>query len=83
MPWQYQKSWLQPCNATEYGKGRAVPLQRRKEGEAVRIGIDADLDCILDPQQRPAVCFCEKCGGEIYGDGICLRCERRRQAEDE
>ena len=49
----------------------------------MRIGIDTDLDCVLDPQQRPAVCFCEKCGGEIYGDGICLRCERRRQAEDE
>ena len=30
-----------------------------------------------DEQDKAPVCYCEICGGEIYGDGICLRCERR------
>ena len=49
----------------------------------MRIGINVDLDYILDPQQQQPLCFCPECGGEIYGDGICLRCERRRQEEDD
>ncbi len=33
-----------------------------------------------DPQQRPPAAFCRRCGGELYGPGLCcLRCERRRE----
>lgn len=41
------------------------------------IGINPDNDYLFDPQQSRPSGFCEACGGEIYGDGICLRCERR------
>ena len=40
------------------------------------IGINPDFDYLYDPQQRKAS-VCECCGGAIYGDSICLRCERR------
>lgn len=34
----------------------------------------------LDPQAAKPLCFCPICGGEIYTqEGICLRCERRKQ----
>ena len=32
-----------------------------------------------DPQRTPALFFCPICGGERYGVGQCLRCERRRK----
>lgn len=41
------------------------------------IGIDADLDYLLDPQQAKPICFCKNCGREIYSAGkdLCERCE--------
>lgn len=34
-----------------------------------------------DEQLREPVEYCEICGCEIYGDGICLRCERRKEMD--
>lgn len=34
-----------------------------------------------DDQLREPAEYCEICGGEIYGDGICLRCERRKEMD--
>ena len=31
-----------------------------------------------DPQQQPPLGYCRICGGEVYRDGFCGRCERRR-----
>ena len=31
----------------------------------------------FDPLQKPALYLCPRCGGEVYGSGGCLRCERR------
>ena len=35
-----------------------------------------------DEQLRRPIAYCEVCGGEIYGEGGCLRCQRRRVAAD-
>lgn len=32
------------------------------------IGFNPDFDYLLDPQQIQPTGFCERCGGEIYGD---------------
>ena len=41
-----------------------------------RIGVNADLDYLLDPQMAKPAGFCEKCGGEIYtpGERLCSDC---------
>lgn len=41
------------------------------------IGINPDFDYLYDPQQARPIGFCTCCGGVIYREGICLRCERR------
>lgn len=40
------------------------------------VGVDADFDCLLDPQQAKPAGFCERCGGEIYtaGERLCCDC---------
>lgn len=42
-----------------------------------RIGVNADLDYLLDPQMAKPEGFCEKCGGEIYapGERLCSECK--------
>ena len=39
----------------------------------------AEIEKMLyfDPCVRPPVFLCRRCGGEVYGEGGCLRCERR------
>jgi len=41
------------------------------------IGFDPNFDYLLDPQRQRPLRFCEGCGGEIYGSGGCIRCQRR------
>lgn len=41
------------------------------------IGYNTDFDYLFDPQQQRPVCFCERCGREIYtaGKELCEDCE--------
>ena len=45
----------------------------------MEVGINPLFDYLYDPQQAYPVCFCERCGGEIYirGKHLCGRCEDR------
>lgn len=47
------------------------------------IGIDSNLDGLLDPQQRPPAGWCPQCGAEIWEGGkeLCARCERHSAVE--
>lgn len=50
----------------------------------MEVGINPDCDYLYDPQQARPVCFCERCGGEIYAGEktICERCEDRYGNEE-
>lgn len=41
------------------------------------VGISPDYDYLFDPQQARPACFCQRCGGEIYGRSrdLCEECE--------
>ena len=41
------------------------------------IGINPDMDYLLDPQMAVPAGFCEHCGGEIYapGENLCDECK--------
>lgn len=47
------------------------------------IGIDPDLDGLLDPQQCLPAGWCPECGAEIWEEGkeLCARCERHSGTE--
>ena len=46
------------------------------------IGIDANLDYLLDPQQAIPAGQCPICGAEIWGIGqdVCGRCGREEES---
>lgn len=47
------------------------------------VGVNPDVDGLLDPQQRPPAGWCPRCGMEIWAEGkeLCTRCERHKGAE--
>lgn len=47
------------------------------------VGINPDVDGLLDPQQRPPAGWCPLCGSEIWAEGknLCTRCERNSGVE--
>lgn len=54
----------------------------------MRLSFGNSHNPLRDKQQDEAICYCKKCGGEIYSEeqaetGLCYFCEKEIELEEE